>query len=61
MLILARGQKDNNNKIFIGDNIVLKVLEIKGKTVRLGLEAPNEIRVLRGEITHSTEAEYVRR
>jgi len=61
MLILARGQKDNNNKIVIGDNIVLKVLEIKGKTVRLGLEAPNEIRVLRGEITHSTEADYVRR
>ena len=60
MLVLARGQKPNNNKIIIGDNIVLKVLEIKGNTVRLGLEAPNEIRVLRGEIARNKEADYVR-
>ena len=60
MLVLARGQKEKNNKIFIGDNIVLKVLEIKGNTVRLGLEAPNDIRVLRGEITRNKEADYVR-
>ncbi len=60
MLVLARGQKDRNNKIFIGDNIVLKVLEIKGNTVRLGLEAPNEIRVYRGEIAQSTEKDDVR-
>ena len=46
MLVLTRKQ---NEKIKIGDDIVVSVLKIKGNTVRLGIEAPKEVRVVRGE------------
>ncbi len=47
MLVLTR---KSNEKIRIGDDIVITVLRTKGKAVRLGIEAPNDMRVLRGEI-----------
>ena len=47
MLVLTR---KSNEKIRIGDEIVITVLRTKGKAVRLGIEAPSEMRVLRGEI-----------
>jgi len=34
----------------IGDEIVVKVLEINGSQVRLGIEAPRSIAVFRDEI-----------
>lgn len=36
--------------IYIGPNIRLVVLEIRKDLVRLGIEAPREIEVLRGEL-----------
>lgn len=47
MLILTRRVDE---RIFIGDNITLCVLDIEGNRVRLGLEAPKEIAILREEI-----------
>ena len=47
MLVLTRKQ---NEKIRIGDNITITVVRMKGKSVRLGIEAPNDINVLRGEL-----------
>ncbi|MEC9093291.1 MAG: carbon storage regulator [Planctomycetota bacterium] len=47
MLVLSRKQKQ---QIQIGGQIVLTVLQIKGGSVRLGIEAPREIHVLRGEL-----------
>lgn len=47
MLVLTRKSEE---KIRIGDDIVITVLRTKGKAVRLGIEAPNHMRVLRGEI-----------
>lgn len=47
MLVLTRKPQE---KIRIGDNIVITVLRTKGKAVRLGIEAPNDISVLRGEL-----------
>ena len=47
MLSLARRP---GQKIRIGENIVLVVREIRGRQVKLGIEAPPEIRVLREEI-----------
>ena len=47
MLVLTRKQ---NEKIQIGDNVFLTVLRIKGNTVRLGIEAPKDVRVVRGEL-----------
>ena len=47
MLVLTRKQ---NEKIRIGDNITITVVRMKGKSVRLGIEAPNQVNVLRGEL-----------
>ena len=47
MLILAR-QKDE--AIMIGNNIEIKVIEIKGGKVRLGISAPSDIPVHRKEV-----------
>jgi carbon storage regulator len=47
MLVLTRKQ---NEKICIGDSITITVLRMKGKGVRLGIEAPRDINVIRGEL-----------
>ncbi|MEM9941695.1 MAG: carbon storage regulator [Planctomycetota bacterium] len=47
MLVLSRKL---NQEILIGDNIRISVLKIKGNTVRLGIEAPREVHVVRGEL-----------
>ena len=47
MLVLSR-QRDES--IFIGDNIKITVVDIRGDKVRLGIEAPTEIPVHRQEV-----------
>lgn len=47
MLVLTRKA---NQQIQIGDNVVVTILQIKGNTVRVGIEAPREVRVIRGEL-----------
>ncbi len=47
MLILTRKVGE---KITIGDNIEITVVEIKGKQVRLGINAPSELPVHREEV-----------
>ncbi len=47
MLILTRRVDE---RIFIGDDITLCVLDIEGNRVRLGLEAPKNVAILREEI-----------
>ena len=47
MLVLTRKQ---NEKVQIGDNITVTVLRMKGKSVRLGIHAPDSVSVLRGEL-----------
>lgn len=47
MLALTRKK---NESIIIGDNIEIKILEIVGDKVRLGIEAPREIAIHRKEI-----------
>jgi carbon storage regulator len=48
MLVLTRKYQE---KIRIGDNITITVLRTKGKAVRLGIEAPSDVPVVRGELT----------
>lgn len=47
MLVLSRHLDE---KIHIGDNIVLTVVEVRGDRVRIGIEAPRDIAVHRHEI-----------
>lgn len=47
MLILTRKRAE---EIRIGDNIRIKVIRTGRSTVKLGIEAPQEVRVLRGEL-----------
>lgn len=47
MLSLARRP---GQKIRIGEDIVLVVREIRGRQVKIGIEAPPQVRVLREEI-----------
>jgi len=54
MLILTR---KSGERITIGDHIRVTVLEIKGKQVRLGIEAPPETRVHREEIFQRIQRE----
>ncbi len=48
MLVLSRKLKEKIAIPTLG--VTLQVLEVKGKTVRLGIEAPPEIHILRGEL-----------
>jgi carbon storage regulator CsrA len=52
MLVLTRKYQE---KIRIGDNITITVLRTKGKAVRLGIEAPANVPVVRGELKFEPE------
>lgn len=52
MLVLTR-KKDE--RIMIGDNIVLTVVEVRGDRVRLGIEAPKDVPVDREEVRQSKQ------
>jgi carbon storage regulator CsrA len=47
MLVLSRKPGE---KLVISDNITLTILEITGNRIKLGVEAPGDVRVLRGEL-----------
>ena len=47
MLILTRKLDET---ILIGENISIKIVEIRGKQVRIGIDAPADILVLREEM-----------
>ena len=54
MLILNRRIGE---KIMIGDSIVIEVVDIHGKQIRLGIQAPREIPVYREEIYDQIQIE----
>ena len=53
MLVLTRRI---NERILIGDDIVVTVLEVHGDQVRLGIDAPREIKVFREEVLTRDQA-----
>jgi carbon storage regulator len=53
MLILTRKPGE---RIVIDDQITVTVLEVQGNRIRLGIEAPKEIPVMREELVHSVVA-----
>ena len=51
MLVLTRREKES---IVIADRITVTVIKIRGNRVRLAIEAPREIQVLRVELALTT-------
>lgn len=47
MLVLTRKAQQ---KIKVGDNVVITILRVKGQAVRIGIDAPQNIRVVRAEL-----------
>jgi carbon storage regulator len=49
MLVLSRREGE---RIRLGDSIVVTVVKLAGDRVRLGIEAPSDVLVLREELEH---------
>ena len=47
MLVLSRKQGES---LIIDGNTVVRILEVRGNQIRLGIEAPNNVAVLRSEL-----------
>jgi len=43
-------KRKTNQDIIIGDNIVVRVVEIRGQQVRIGIHAPSDVAIDRREI-----------
>jgi carbon storage regulator len=56
MLVLTRKLDE---KILIGKDIVINVLEIEGGSVKLGIEAPKEVSILRMEVFEKIQNENI--
>ena len=50
MLVLTR---KIDEQIVIGDDIKITLIRVRGNTVRLGIEAPRDVRIVRSEIEFS--------
>lgn len=47
MLVLSRKEGE---QLLIGDNVVLTINRISGNRVAIGIEAPRDVRIVRGEL-----------
>ncbi|QQO07525.1 carbon storage regulator CsrA [Breznakiella homolactica] len=54
MLILSRKV---NEKIMIGEDISISIIEVRGDQVRLGVDAPKHVKVFRQEVFDAIKAE----
>jgi len=54
MLILSRKA---NEKIMIGDDISVTIMEIRGDQIRVGVEAPKNVKVYRQEVFNAIKDE----
>lgn len=54
MLVLTRKLEQS---IQIGDDVTITILSVKGNTVRLGISAPEHIRVARTELAQKTNSQ----
>ena len=56
MLVLSR---KSDEKIMIGKDIVISILEVDGTSVKLGIQAPKEISILRMEVFEKIQNENI--
>ena len=55
MLIITRRPGE---KIMLGDDVVIEVIEVSGSNVRVGIAAPRSLPVYREEIWRSVKEEH---
>ena len=53
MLVLTRRTGET---ILIGDDIEITVLVVDGNQIRVGIDAPEDVRILRGELLDDDDA-----
>jgi len=56
MLVLARKIDES---IVIGDNIIIKVVSVENGVVKLGIEAPQEIPIIRTELLEAVKEKNI--
>ncbi|GAB1535835.1 hypothetical protein ADMFC3_14660 [Geovibrio sp. ADMFC3] len=56
MLVLSR---KTNESIIIGENIEIRIVEVAGKSVKLGIDAPRDVSVHRKEIFEAIKDENI--
>jgi carbon storage regulator len=54
MLVITR---KTGERIFLGDDVTITVLDVSGSSVRIGIEAPGELRIYRYEIWQAVQEE----
>ena len=54
MLILSRKVDE---KVVIGDDITISIIEVRGDQVRIGIDAPKKVKVFRQEVYDAIKAE----
>jgi len=52
MLVLSRKKGES---IVIDGGVTITITEVKGNSVRIGIEAPREVSILRTELCQSTQ------
>ena len=54
MLVISRKREES---LFIGDNIEIKIVKIEENSVKIAIEAPKELKILRKELLQDISAQ----
>jgi len=57
MLVLSRKESE---RVLLGDDVVLTIVRLSGDRVRLGIEAPSDMLILRAELDESEAGMEIR-
>ncbi len=56
MLVLKRKE---GQSLIIGGKIIVKVVEVEGKSVKIGIEAPKDINIVREELIEKAKEKMI--